>query len=273
MPRWPLSRSGSRKVRRLALTLAAVLLMGAGNPATETTHVVTEGETLGGIANRAGVSMSVIAAANGLSEPYNVRIGQKLLIPRQRRHTVKAGETGFGIAIRYGVPFSAIRTANKLPADGSIRAGQTLIIPAVVPEAVTTRAAATPSRPAFRHPHDGAVLLGWRRRPDGGGHEGYDYDIAAGDMIRAAASGTVIYAGREPKRFGNLVVIEHAGGWHTVYGHLGRITVAKGEPVKVGERIALGGQSGAATRPELHFEIRKDRRPQNPSQYLPDRDR
>ena len=256
-------------MKAAALALAALLLVAAGDPKTETVHVVTEGETLGGIANRAGVAMSVIAAANGITEPYAVQKGQRLVIPRQRRHRVKSGETGLGIANRYGVPFSAIRTANRLPADGAIRAGQVLIIPAVVPEAVATRAAARATRPAFRRPHDGEVLVGWRRRPDGGGHEGYDFAVAQGDMIRAAASGTVIYAGKEPRRFGNLVVVEHPGGWHTVYGHLGSITVTKGEPVKTGERIALGGKSGAADRPELHFEIRKDRKPVDPGPLLP----
>lgn len=252
----------------LALLATAPAALAQSAAASETEHVVREGETLGGIANRAGVPMRVIAAANGLSEPYDVRIGQRLVIPRQRVHVVEAGDTGLGIANRYGVPFDAIRTANSLPADGSIRIGQRLIIPAVVPADQAARASRAIPRPSFRSPHDGSVLLGWRRRPDGGGHEGYDFAVNPGDMIRAAASGTVIFAGREPTRFGNLVVIEHPGGWHTVYAHLGSITVEQGEPVQAGERIGLGGQTGAAERPELHFEIRRDRRPVDPGRYL-----
>src|SRR5262249_18711210 len=103
-----------RVIRRLALPLAALLLVAAGRPATETEHVVATGETLTGIANRAGVPLVVIAEANGLAQPYRIRIGQTLVIPRQRTHTVASGETGFAIAYKYGVSWRAIATANGL---------------------------------------------------------------------------------------------------------------------------------------------------------------
>ena len=89
-------------MKRFVLLCLAPLLVAAADPATETEHVVAEGETLGGIANRAKVPLAVIAAANGLVEPYSVREGQVLQIPRQRRHKVKRGETGFSIAMQYG---------------------------------------------------------------------------------------------------------------------------------------------------------------------------
>ena len=102
-----------------ALALAAVLLIAASDPKTETEHVVAAGETLRGIANRTGVPLVVIAEANGLKEPYRVRKGQKLAIPRQQNHTVKAGETGFGIAYEYGVPWPQIASKREVSESAS----------------------------------------------------------------------------------------------------------------------------------------------------------
>jgi murein DD-endopeptidase MepM/ murein hydrolase activator NlpD len=252
-------------VKRIALPLAALLLIAAGDPRTETEHVVQAGETLRGIANSAEVPLVVIAEANGLSQPYAIRSGQKLVIPRQRTHVVERGETGFGIAYEYGVPFSAIALANSLDDKGTVRAGQRLIIPAVLPERTP---AATSDQPWFARPHDGDVLLGWRRRPDGGGHDGIDFAVITGDMIRAAAGGTVLVADEGAARFGRLVVIDHGDGWQSAYGHLSRITVARGETVTAGERIGLGGQAGDAERPELHFEIRHGGEPVDPAPLL-----
>jgi murein DD-endopeptidase MepM/ murein hydrolase activator NlpD len=252
-------------VKRIALPLAALLLIAAGDPKTETEHVVEAGETLRGIASSAGVPLVVIAEANGLTQPYAIRSGQKLVIPRQRSHVVERGETGFGIAYRYGVPFAAIALANSLDDKGTVRAGQRLIIPAVMPE---REPAATSDQPWFARPHDGEVLLGWRRRPDGGGHDGIDFAVASGDMVRAAAGGTVLVADEDAARFGRLVVIDHGNGWQSRYGHLSRITVAKGETVTAGERIGLGGQAGDAERPELHFEIRHGGQPVDPAPLL-----
>ncbi|HEY6815051.1 MAG TPA: M23 family metallopeptidase [Croceibacterium sp.] len=252
-------------MRRIALPLAALLLIAAGDPRTETEHVVEAGETLRGIANRAGVPLVVVAEANGLSQPYAIRSGQKLVIPRQRTHVVKRGETGFGIAYQYGVPFAQIALANDLDDKGTVRTGQRLIIPALMPERAPFT---TIDQPYFSVPHDGEVLLGWRRRSDGGGHEGIDFAVTAGDMVRAAAGGTVLVADEDAERFGRLVVIDHGNGWQSRYGHLARITVAKGETVTAGERIGLGGQAGDAERPELHFEIRHGAEPVDPTPLL-----
>jgi murein DD-endopeptidase MepM/ murein hydrolase activator NlpD len=249
------------------LAAAAAMLAAAGDPKTESQHLVTEGETLNGIAARAGVAASAIAEANGLSDPFIVRIGQKLTIPRQTSHVVAKGDTGFGIAIEYGVPFDQIAVANGFDPDAELKIGRKLIIPAPI-EARQPAVAKRVTDPKFRRPTAGAVLLGWHRTADGGGHEGLDFAARMGDRVGAAAAGKVIFAGEEPNRFGRLVVIDHGNDWYTAYGNLSRVTVKRGEQVSVGERIGLAGDAGDADRPEVHFEIRKDRKPVDPAPLL-----
>lgn len=263
-------------IRRAAISLAALLMLtAAGDPATETEHVVEPGETLGGVANRANVPAAAIAAANGLVEPYALKTGQVLQIPRQRRHVVADGETAFGIALKYGVDFNLIAIANGLEEPYTIRPGQTLIVPAVlkpVPASSTVQASAAPKDPYFRWPHDGKVMLGFvAPSPGKRGHDGIDIDVKVGDMVRASASGMVEFAGEEKTRFGRQVLIDHGNGWKTSYGHLARITVKKGDVVKTGERIGIAGDAGVATRPELHFEIRHDGADVDPQSKLPGR--
>lgn len=252
-------------MKRFALFAFSPLLIAAADPASETEHVVTEGETLNGIANRADVPAAVIAAANGLVEPHDVQAGQKLVIPRQRSHTVKTGETGHAIARRYGVPFAQLAIANGLEPPYTVKVGQRLIVPAVATS--PPPAAARRDEPYFRWPHDGEVLLGFSA-----GHDGIDIAANPLEMVRAAASGTVVFAGEEPTRFGRQVLIDHGDGWRTSYGHLAKITVTKGDIVKTGERIGLTGDAGDAPRTELHFEIRKDGRDVDPASKLPGRD-
>jgi murein DD-endopeptidase MepM/ murein hydrolase activator NlpD len=259
-----------RRGAALILAGAAMMLIAAGDPQTEDVHVVTQGETLNGIAARAGVAASTIADANGLSAPFVVRIGQKLTIPRQKSHVVAKGDTGFGIAIEYGVPFEQIATANGLDPDAKLKPGQKLIIPALIeaPRQSAAVAAKPAADPKFRRPIDGAVLLGWKRRADGGGHEGIDFAADMGERVAAAAAGEVIFAGDEPNRFGRLVVIDHGNDWYSAYGNLSKVTVKRGERVRAGERIGLAGDAGDADRPELHFEIRKDKKPVDPAPLL-----
>ena len=247
----------------LALALAAPAL---ADPATETEHVVEAGETMNGIANRARVPVSVIAEANGLVQPYRLQAGQRLVIPRQRVHTVKSGETGLGIASRYGVPLAQIAVANGLEAPYAVRIGQRLIIPAVVSAPAARQPART--RPFFRPPHDGERLLGWAMRDGGKGHDGIDYAAAPLDMVRASAGGVVTQVREGHSRYGNVVVIDHGQGWQSVYAHLDSATVSVGEAVKGGERIGLAGSSGAATRTELHFELRHDGKRVDPAPIL-----
>lgn len=258
---------------------ALLLMAAAGDPATDTSHVVAEGETLGGIANRAGVPAMAIAAANGLVEPYDVRAGQRLIIPRQRSHRVREGETLLGIANRSGVTLSQLAIANNLTEPYRVRPGQVLIVPAILPppaRAATAVAAAAssaatppaPTRPYFRAPHDGAVRTGYTRRADGGGHEGVDYAVRPGDMVRAASGGTVVSAGEVPRRYGRVVAIDHGQGWTTFYGHLTRVTVSQGDIVRAGERIGLAGRAGRTDGPQLHFEIRRSGQPVDPAPLI-----
>lgn len=253
-------------MRRAAFAFAALLLAtAASDPARELEHIVGEGETLRGIANRAGVPASVIAEANGLREPYAVQKGQRLVIPRQRVHTVKKGETGISIARRYGVPFAQIAIANGLGESSTVKLGQRLIIPAVVKTPNLSAMPDAPRDPYFRRPHDGQVLLGFTLRADGGGHGGIDYAAAPLDMVRAAASGTVSGISQRDPRFGKLVTIDHGNGWKSAYGHLAKTTVKMGDVVKTGERIGLAGDSGDAERAKVHFEIRRDGKPLDPA--------
>lgn len=265
----------------LAVMAAAPLLaeVPKADPKTETEHVVQPGETLGGIASRAEVPRVLIIEANGLKAPFALRAGQKLIIPRRRSHSVKDGETGFDVAMIYGVPWSAIAAANGIKPDARLKAGQKLSIPTVsVKPAVAEPSIATDPQaglpdtaaPAFAWPLQGKVRRSFvAASTTGTGHDGIDILAPKGTAVRAAAAGKVIFAGQGPDEYGLTVIIWHSGRWTTTYSYLDKITVKVGDTVKTGERIGLVGQTGLAEEPQLHFEVRRNKLPQDPARYLP----
>ena len=100
-------------------------------------------------------------------------------------------------------------------------------------------------------------------------HDGLDISAPLGTPILAAASGEVIYSGAL-RGYGNLVILRHSDGYVTVYAHTQKNLVQEGERVRRGQVIARVGQTGRASGPHLHFEVRKDNLARNPLRYLPE---
>jgi murein DD-endopeptidase MepM/ murein hydrolase activator NlpD len=88
-------------------------------------------------------------------------------------------------------------------------------------------------------------------------HDGYDIAVAAGTAVRASISGDVVSAGWLGG-YGNAVVIQHANGYTTVYGHASELLVGAGQHVERGSVIARVGSTGLSTGPHLHYELRHD---------------
>ena len=99
-------------------------------------------------------------------------------------------------------------------------------------------------------------------------HKGIDYAAPAGTPIYASAAGKVIYSGYNSGGYGNLVIIEHSNGYQTYYAHNSSLYVNVGQSVSQGQHIAGVGTTGDSTGNHLHFEIRKNGTPVNPSQYV-----
>jgi murein DD-endopeptidase MepM/ murein hydrolase activator NlpD len=106
--------------------------------------------------------------------------------------------------------------------------------------------------PLLRRPHLGIDLAAPRKTP-----------------VYASHQGLVIYAGRDFRGFGKMILIESGHGWATLYAHLDQILIEEGQTVKMGESIGLVGSTGRSSGPHLHFEIRKNKGPVDPLLYLP----
>jgi murein DD-endopeptidase MepM/ murein hydrolase activator NlpD len=122
--------------------------------------------------------------------------------------------------------------------------------------------------PHFIKPVSGPVIEGFGAHDGGQKNDGINIAAAAGAAVHAAAAGTVIYTGNELAAFGNLVLVRHADGWVTAYGHLGSIAVKRYDAVALGQTIGVVGQTGSVTSPQLHFEIRQGSKPVDPAPYL-----
>lgn len=101
-------------------------------------------------------------------------------------------------------------------------------------------------------------------------HKGVDYGAPIGTRVRSTADGQVVFAGQQGG-YGNLVILRHAGGIETVYGHLSKISVKRGEKIHQDDTVGLVGMTGAATGPHLHYEYRVAGEPRDPLKVvLPD---
>jgi murein DD-endopeptidase MepM/ murein hydrolase activator NlpD len=129
-----------------------------------------------------------------------------------------------------------------------------------------TTGSGAPSAAGFIWPCDGVVVSGFGMR-SGRMHEGIDIGCAYGTPNRAAAAGTVIYAGWLGG-YGNLVVVDHGNGLSTAYAHASSILVGVGQTVAQGQTVSLVGSTGHATGPHLHFEVRVNGVAVDPLPYL-----
>ena len=261
------------------------------------THVVGAGETLGAIANRYGKSRTEIARANDIKTDARVRVGQRLAIPGVPQSRIKTAAAPAAPAAQAAArPVSAPKPAepkaqaNTTPAPAAKPQPQRVATlgapptnlkvpeerveraqiaqPAAEATAEANAAQAATAGPSFRWPVRGRVIAGFGPKPSGQRNEGINLAVPEGTSVRAAEEGVVAYAGNELKGYGNLVLVRHKNGYVTAYAHASEIKVKRGEPVKRGQIIALAGQTGNVSSPQLHFEIRRGSTPVDPTPYL-----
>ncbi len=237
----------------------------------EITYRIQKGDTLWSIARHYGVKMETLMMINRLDENSILTVGKNLQIPgtNARVHIVKSGETFWQIASSYGIGLDELQRLNSDKPANKLQVGDRLSLPARArPIALTNTSSRGLTRESglFGWPIMGTITsaYGWRKS---GFHHGLDIAGKVGDPIRAAANASVEHAGYQPI-YGQTIILKHENGKKTVYAHLEKIYVKKGQEVKQGKIIGTVGTSGRTTGPHLHFEIRVGDETINPLQLL-----
>ncbi len=230
---------------------------GAG-PNAVAVYVVNEKDTVNSISQRYGVPSQTIIDRNNLKAPYTLKVGQYIELPGAR---FVADNTG-GASPAPTPPGPVKRDSLPPPTEHKIAAGQpTPLSPPAVEAGKTERkteatVAATPP-PRFAWPLRGKILTPYGTGQGGQKNDGIDIQATTGEPVKAADGGTVIYAGSDVAHLGNLLLVQHQGGYITAYGNNEALLVKKGDTVKKGQTIAKAGNSGGASSPRLHFEVRR----------------
>jgi lipoprotein NlpD len=225
-------------------------------------YIVQPGDTLYSIAWNFGLDYRKIAKRNHIAAPYAIQTGQKLMLIAPGR--------------------SASKQAAKASHATNNRLQQSTVSPYCIPNPISPAVCA--SMPTVAAPmqvlsvttveHAG-VLWAWPAHGNvicnfcaTGLNKGIDITGTAGNPIVAAAAGKVVYAGNGLRGYGNLIIIKHNEEFLSAYAHNQKILVQEGQCVKVGQVIALMGNTEAKS-VMLHFEIRQAGKPVNPLNYLP----
>jgi len=205
--------------------------------------------------------------------------------PNGSEHIVKPGENLYRLSRYYGVSVDDLRKANGIRDVRGLQVGQRLVIPGNSKGAPAKSLGSTPpprrvARPSRKHQAQRLTDLefGWPVAGQmsskfgdrhGRNHDGIDIRAKSGTPVHAAEAGRVIHSGSGLGDYGKVVIVKHAGSYSTVYAHNRKNRVRKGDFVEKGQVIAEVGKTGNASGPHVHFEVRRDRRPQNPLAYLP----
>jgi murein DD-endopeptidase MepM/ murein hydrolase activator NlpD len=231
-------------------------------------HVVKSGETGIAIARAYGLRWSDLVALNGLKEPFVLQVGQRLrLSPAPAVVAQRPPAPASTPASAAPQTLEERARAFDISIDDVMTGGQPAAVGSAAPpgeDRPTPLPALTGDAPRFRWPLPGRIISGFGPKPGGRFNDGVNLKASVGEPVRAAGDGVVAYAGDAIAGFGNLILVKHAGGWVSAYGHNEALLVSRGARVKAGEVIARAGQSGAVAEPQLHFELRRGRTPVDP---------
>ncbi len=235
-------------------------------------YTVARGDTLSGIALRYNIRVETLISFNGISDARRVPAGRTLRIPSADGvvHTVRRGESLSALSSRYGTTVNALLDANDL-SSAVIAPGQTLFVPGGRMNPTELKIILGE---LFRYPTVGRFTSGFGMRIDPFTglrrfHNGIDLANTPGTPVVAASSGRVAHVETRNPTYGKFVIMQHAGGFQTLYAHLDTISVSVGQTVSQGSRVGLMGNSGRSTGPHLHFSVIKDGVFVDPLRYLP----
>jgi len=213
-------------------------------------------------------------------------------VDRKATYTVRSGDTLYSIGKRFDLDYRLLARRNRIPYPYTIYVGQHLQLwrrapsSTPMPISLANESAAT-SRKKAESTSDGgttqvwkpgSVRLTWPLRGTvtrGFGvrgqrmHDGIDIAALKGASVHAAAAGEVAYADQRLSGYGKLIILRHSADMFTAYAHNQANLVKKGDQVKAGDVIARVGSTGKATKPHLHFEVRRGSTPVDPRAYLP----
>lgn len=253
-------------------------------------YTVRRGDTLLRIALEHGQNYRDLVTWNELTNPNDIKVDQVLRVLPPTGESASGGAQTSSIAapviteVRPSAPVvpkkSGPRGEKKPYSDATLAelrsdAGVTETKPAPTPAAVPAAPLAVTPPPAaaageeklvWIWPTEGKVIATF----DEGKNKGVDIAGKAGQQVVAAGSGKVMYAGSGIRGYGNLVIVKHSNSLLSAYAHNRSILVKEGQNVNRGQAIAEMGDSDA-DRVKLHFEIRQQGKPVDPSRFLPNR--
>ncbi len=271
-------------------------------------YIVRSGDVLSKIAQQSGVSTLELARVNGLTPPYQVRLGQRLVLPGSGAagslpptpptplHPVgrmPPPPPALPPAAANGAPPHVLRLPSNYNPGATVRAPssppavtQPVLPPAVPPghagkpatasaspassSTASAKGEEVPSRSGARFmlPVNGPLLSGYGTKPDGRHNDGLNIGANRGTPVAAADDGVVAYVGNELRGYGNLILIRHSDGWMTAYAHLDHTMVSRGAEVRRGQKIGTVGTTGTVTTPQLHFEVRRGSQAVDPKNFV-----
>jgi LysM repeat protein len=211
---------------------------------------VGKGDTAYSIAKKHNMPLARFAVLNNLAEPYGLKIGQTLKVESAEIVTTKTEITK--------TEMSSIEAPKIAASAPVIRSNSAIKLPKLDPRAGSK----------FSWPVRGNIISDFGPKRNGLANEGINVGAPIGTTVSAADNGVVAYAGNELKGMGNLLIIQHAGGWMTVYAHLDNFIVRRGDKVAAGQKVGTVGQTGKVSEPQLHFEIRKGSKSYDPKKQL-----
>lgn len=249
-------------------------------------HRVQQGDTLYNIAQRYDVGLYELARLNDSQPPYTIKVGSILSIPDSMPISRSVSPATIPQKPTFAStpsspppqqtarapvpPTKPVKAPIVAPTHVPVGDGKVAALPPKKPSVPGSRVSAPPARTGkgFVWPLKGRVVSNFGAKDGGLRNDGINIRAPKGTPVRAAENGVVAYAGNEIRGFGNLLLIKHTGGYVTAYAHNDALLVQRGQKVTRGQKISTVGSTGTVAEPQLHFEIRKGRRPKDPRTYL-----
>jgi lipoprotein NlpD len=246
-------------------------------------YTVRRGDTLLKIAFDFGQNYRDIVAWNNLADPDDIKVGQVLRVTAPDRNGGSNAIAGTNPIVLPGAEKPAVPPKKTTPrgdkkpySEGNLADAQKDDNPGVNPKAAerpsgalaagSTVTASDDDKLSWMWPSNGRIIATF----DEGKNKGIDIAGKLGQQVMAAGPGKVMYAGSGIRGYGNLVIVKHSNSLLSAYAHNRAILVKEGESVAKGQAIAEMGDSDADT-VKLHFEIRQQGKPVDPSKFLPSR--